>query len=753
MDEEKESKTGHIVEKCIKELSLAIKTMGIYPSAHPAIKASVERLYATMEGVLEASPEFKLEIAQKNLLVDGQLLDKTNEIFRDFALQFHRRGVASITFKKDLNAEELRMFLEVASTEPKMLQKSGGFLRLCQEGKISHIDIVEIDYQKVLGVGEEISEVAETGKVRSDEEIWIDLIRSLDLYSGLKLGEVEHNFLLHLEEEPDKMVAYLEGVASKGSLGMSNLGGVAVRKTINSIGSYIFKNLPQEKEVHRKKLAEVVSHLNPKLRIQLIDAEIDIEPGQIDVVTEIIPDLSNYVIVEMMTLAVSGEGRVTERLVNLFHKIVPEEERKREIIPLFGDSLADMSGKEDPLYMRRLIENLFLSKPTEEFVSEMYRKALKELNEQISSISRIKEYTDSLNERKIEEQALTVLMDLIRLETESSDYVEIAKNLGKAGMDFLLTGRYEKAKEIIEVLIEEAGPEKGRTDGERNACKEALEKLRDIGIVHDLVTALRDWGREKHETIHFILLHMGEIAVVPLLEALGRETDSSLRKKIISVIVGLGEEAIPEIVRRFSDKNWYVVRNMVRILREIGMEKAVRYLNIPLKHEDPRVRKEVVYALSTIGGGEALRLISLMTDDPDGEVRRGAIKYLGVMRNKESVPLLMKLIAQRNPFGHKNYLIISGIEALGEIGAGEAVPGLVRLLRKSTIFARSRNDEVRITTATALEKIGNEQAMEALARGTRYRRKIVRQMCERLIRKHKESKKQGLPVPGSNGQG
>ncbi|MBA7523928.1 hypothetical protein ES705_16065 [subsurface metagenome] len=736
MDEEKESKAGPIVEKGIKELSLAIKTMGIYPSDHPAIKASVERLYAIMEGVLEASPELKLGIAQKNLLVDGQFLDKTNEIFRDFALQFHRRGVASITFKKDLNVEELRMFLEVASTEPKMLQKKGGFLRLCQEKKISHIDIVEIDYEKVLGVEEGIGEAAEEGKVRSDEEIWVDLIRSLELYSGLKLGEVEHNFLLHLEEEPDKMVAYLEGVASKGSLGMSNLGGVAVRKTINSIGNYIFKNLPQEKEVHRKKLAEVVSHLNPKLRIQLIDAEIDIEPGQIDVVTEIIPDLSNSVIVEMMTLAVSGEGRVTERLVKLFHKIVPEEERKREIIPLFGDSLADMSGKEDFLYMRRLIENLFLSKPTEEFVSEMYRKALKELNEQISSISGIKEYTDSLNERRIEEQASTVLMDLIRLETESSDYVEIAKNLGKVGMDFLLTGRYEKAKEIIEALIEEAGPEKGRTDGERNACKEALEKLRDIGIVHDLVTALRDWDREKYETIHFILLHMGEIAVVPLLEALGRETDSSLRKKIISVIVGLGEEAIPEIVRRFSDKNWYVVRNMVRILREIGMEKAVRYLNMPLKHEDPRVRKEVVYALSTIGGGEALRLISLMTDDPDGEVRRGAIKYLGVMRNKESVPLLMKLIAQRNPFGHKNYLIISGIEALGEIGAGEAVPGLVRLLRKSTIFARSRNDEVRIAAATALEKIGNDEAMEALARGTKYRRKIVKQMCERLIRKH-----------------
>ncbi len=736
MDEEKESKAGPIVEKCIKELSLAIKTMGIYPSAHPAIKASVERLYAIMEGVLEASPELKLGIAQKNLLVDGQFLDKTNEIFRDFALQFHRRGVASITFKKDLNAEELRMFLEVASTEPKMLQKSGGFLRLCQEGKISHIDIVEIDYEKVLGVEEGIGEAAEEGKVRSDEEIWTDLIRSLDLYSGLKLGEVEHNFLLHLEEEPDKMVAYLEGVASKGSLGMSNLGGVAVRKTINSIGNYIFKNLPQEKEVHRKKLAEVVSHLNPKLRIQLIDAEIDIEPGQIDVVTEIIPDLSNSVIVEMMTLAVSGEGRVTERLVKLFHKIVPEEERKREIIPLFGDSLADMSGKEDPLYMRQLIENLFLSKPTKDFISEAYRKALKELNEQISSISGIKEYTDSLNERRIEEQASTVLMDLIRLETESSDYVEIAKNLGKVGMDFLLTGRYEKAKEIIEALIEEAGPEKGRTDGERNACKEALEKLRDIGIVHDLVTALRDWGKEKYETIHFILLHMGEIAVVPLLEALGRETDSSLRKKIISVIVGLGEEAIPEIVRRFSDKNWYVVRNMVRILREIGMEKAVRYLDIPLKHEDPRVRKEVVYALSSIGGREALKLISLMTGDPDGEVRRGAIKYLGVMRNKESVPLLMKLIAQRNPFGHKNYLIISGIEALGEIGAGEAVPGLVRLLRRSTIFARSRNDEVRIAAATALEKIGNEQAMEALARGTRYRRKIVKQMCERLIRKH-----------------
>ncbi|NIM03448.1 hypothetical protein GTN66_04795, partial [bacterium] len=77
-------------------------------------------------------------------------------------------------------------------------------------------------------------------------------------------------------------------------------------------------------------------------------------------------------------------------------------------------------------------------------------------------------------------------------------------------------------------------------------------------IVRDLVAALRDWGKEKYETIHFILLQMGEIAAVPLLEALGRETDRSLRKKIISVMVGLGEKVIPEIVRRFSDENWYV---------------------------------------------------------------------------------------------------------------------------------------------------------------------------------------------------
>ncbi len=742
MDEEKESKIQPIVEKCIKELSLALKTMGIYPFEHPAIKASVERLHATMESLFAASPELKLEIAQKNLLADGQFLDRTNEMFRDVALQFHRRGVASLVFKKELNAEELKAFLEVASTEPRMLQKSGGFLKLCQEREIFHIDIVEIDYQKVFGVEEEIGEAKETVRIRSDEEIWTDLVRGLDLSGGLKLGEAEHNFLLRLEEDPDRMATYLEKAAAKSSLGMSDLGGVAVGRTINSIGNYIFKNLPEKKEVHKKRLAEVVSRIDPKLRIQLIDAEIDIQPDQIDVVTEIIPNLSNSVIVEMMTLAVGTEGRVTERLVKLFHKIVPEEERKREIIPLFGDSLADMSGKEDSLHMRRLVEDLFLSKPTEDFISEAYRKALRELNEQISSISGIKEYEDSLNERKIEEQASTVLMDLIRLETESDDYGEIARNLGKAGMDFLITGRYEKAEEIIELLIEEATREKGRTDEQRRACEEALEKLRDIGIVRDLVAALRDWGKEKYETIHFILLQMGEIAAVPLLEALGRETDRSLRKKIISVMVGLGEKVIPEIVRRFSDENWYVVRNMVRILREIGTEKAVRYLHIPLRHADPRVRKEVVYALSSIGGKEAFSLVSRMADDPDAEVRQGAIRYLGVMKNKEAVPLLVKLITQKNPWGRKNSLIISGIEALGEIGAEEAVAGLVRLLKKSTIFAKKRNDEVRIAAATALEKIGNEQAMEALAQGTRYRRKIVRQVCERLMRKHQESKMQ-----------
>jgi len=731
------------VERGIKELSLAIKTMGIYPSDHPAIKASVERLHTTMQGLLERSAELRLEIAQKNILVDGQFLDKTNEIFRDFASQLHRRGVSSVTFKKGLSVEELKNFLEVASTEPKMVKKSGGFLRLCQEKKISNIDIAEIDYSKVLGVTEEIKEVAEEGKVRSDDEIWIDLIRDLNLYSGLKLGEVEHNFLLHLGQDPEKMADYLEGVALRSFPGMRDLGGAAVRRAINNIGNYIFKSVPEEKEVHGRRLAEVVSRLDSKLRLQLIDAEIDIEPDQIDVVTEIVPHLSNSVIVEMMTLVVSSEGRVTERLVKLFHKIVPEEERKREVITLFGESLADMSGREDSLYIRRLIEDLFLSKPTEEFISETYRMTLKELNDQISSLGEVKEYIDSFNERKIEEQASTVLLDLIGLETESRDYVEIVKNLGKAAMDLLLTGRYEKAKEIIQVLVEEASPEKGRTDEERNACKEAMEKLRDISIVHELVAALRDWGREKYEIIHFILANMGQIAVAPLLEALGRETDRSLRKKIISIVVSLGEQAIPEIVKRFSDKNWYVVRNMVRILREIGKEKVVRYLNLLLKHEDPRVRKEVVYALSTIGGTEASKVIYSMAYDPDGEVRRNAIKYLGSMKNKGAVPFLLKLIHRRNPFGRNNPLIISGIEALGEIGAEEAVPSLIRLLRKSTIFARRKNDELRIAAAIALDKIGNEEAMEALAWGSRRRKKIIKQVCERLIRKHKAIEKKG----------
>jgi len=738
MDEEKESGKVAGWEKAIKELSLALKTIGIYPPDHPAIKGSVERAYASTVGLLETSPEVRLEIAPKNLMVDGQFLDKANEIFRDFAFQFHRRGVVSVTFKRGLSVQELEALLQVASLEPKTFQKSGEFSRLCQKKEISHIDVLEIDYGKFFGVAEEMGE---EGKVRSDEEIWADMVRSLDLYSGLKLGEVEQNFLLHLEADPGKMADYLEGAASRSLAGTRGVGGVLVRRTFNNIGNYIFRNLPEEKEAHRKKLAEVVSHLDAKLRLQLIDAEIDMEPGEIDVMKEILPCLSNSMIVEMMTLAVSSEGKVTERLMKLFHRIVPEEERKVEIIPLFAESLADISGKEDSSYMRRLIENLFLPTPTEEFISETYRKTLKELNEQISSISEIKERIDSFTEKRIEEQAADVVVDLMRLETDPVDYGEIVKYLAKTAMDFLLTGRYEEAKKIIEALVEESSPQRGRADEQRKICNEVMERLRDIGMVRDLVAALRDWGREKYETIQFILVQMGEIAAAPLLDALARETDRSLRKKIISIVVGLGEQAIPEIVGRLSDENWYVARNMVRILREIGTEKAMRYLDALLKHEDSRVRKEVFYALSSTGGKEAIRLISLMTGDPDTEVRQNAIKYLGSTRNKGTVPLLLKLIHKRNPFGRNNLLIISGIEALGEIGAEEAVPALVRLLRKSTLFARNRNDEVRIATATALEKIGSKEAIEALVRGARYRRKIVRQACERLIRRHEEGKK------------
>lgn len=215
-------------------------------------------------------------------------------------------------------------------------------------------------------------------------------------------------------------------------------------------------------------------------------------------------------------------------------------------------------------------------------------------------------------------------------------------------------------------------------------------------------------------------------------DRLATEDDVGGRKTLNNILVRMGKEIVPQLLERLSDERWYVVRNTVRILGEIGESHGVEdALRSPLVHKDPRVRKETVRALSMIRGPETINLMKSVLDDSDGSVVELALVSLGLLGDEGSVQALIDLVETRADSGVGR----EAVRALGRIGSRKAVTFLIKNLEKRGWFLGKRDDDLKVMCVSALADAGTPDAVRALEAGLSSSRDAVRNACEEELRR------------------
>ncbi len=215
-------------------------------------------------------------------------------------------------------------------------------------------------------------------------------------------------------------------------------------------------------------------------------------------------------------------------------------------------------------------------------------------------------------------------------------------------------------------------------------------------------------------------------------DRLSTEDDVGARKTLNNILVRMGKEIIPQLLEGLMDERWYVVRNTVRILGEIGESHSVEdALRSPLVHKDPRVRKETVRALSMIKGPETINLIKSVLDDSDGSVVELALVSLGLLGDEGSVQTLIDLVEKRADSGVGR----EAVRALGRIGSRKAVTFLIKNLEKRGWFLGKRDDDLKVMCVSALADAGTPDAIRALEAGLSSSRDAVRNACEEELRR------------------
>lgn len=268
---------------------------------------------------------------------------------------------------------------------------------------------------------------------------------------------------------------------------------------------------------------------------------------------------------------------------------------------------------------------------------------------------------------------------------------------------------------------------KSYSNERRQNARLALDQLATDGTTDYLVAFMFDETTEQktRNTLSQIIAFLGSKVTKRLMEILAVEDLAKNRMLLNEVIAKSGPAALPTVNEYLSDDRWFVVRNSVYIMGEIRSQESLAELTLLLQHDEIRVRRETIRALTKIGGKRAVKALLQTALDADQELRRQAILSLGAMRATAASPTLRTLLKQKDWSQRGVDLKKDTIRALGEIRDHEAIPELLKIVKNRRWLHRQLNDELRVAAVAALGDIAEESTRGVLEKTTEDRTTTV----------------------------
>ena len=327
-----------------------------------------------------------------------------------------------------------------------------------------------------------------------------------------------------------------------------------------------------------------------------------------------------------------------------------------------------------------------------------------------------------------------ILFDILRIERDPELFSEILAMVDSILESLLLRGDFRHARKLLEFHREMLEPATNLPEPLRAQLQNALRQAGNPKRISQLQSILDSAKDETLDDFSSLMSLLGRGVVSPLVDLLGNLEKIKARRFLCDVLVRIGREDVDNITSRLNDHRWYLVRNLIYILGNIGDKRVIKDLARFARHDSFQVRRAVFHALNGMGDPEADQLLLQFVSDSDYSNRMSAIKSLGKKKVRGALALLLKMLDskdfQTKQLGEKKEII----EAIGSTGGESVVPKLRKLLQVNwSLFKDVKAEETACCAAEALQKIGSLSASAALREGSRSKNKTIREACDKAL--------------------
>ncbi|HEU5162876.1 MAG TPA: HEAT repeat domain-containing protein [Thermoanaerobaculia bacterium] len=709
----------------VRSLAMAWKNLAAYPRSHPAVAASLDSADRRLAELRGPAGDVTFGIGSDSLVYGSLTLDSA--VAQKFAFALYARGVAVCRFGSETTREELDAFLRILATSTPGHEARPIWEEITAAGVVN-INLQPVNYEAVQLTDELPDEPPGT------ESVWDEILRALLEGRRFAAGSEATSEAAGIDDLSRMLTEYVDAVEGP-PLTLDDDATFGVRviprdERLSSICSFIemtfgerIRNAPLRGLQHSlEQAAQLLRTLAAPIRTVVLAGIVRALAGHdvtVDTLREFAAALPNDDVLDALRY-LSSVGSLSPHASSLLRSLTlaapsaPSAATRAtpaavaDLARLFGDDDAD---RFNPPEHRDLLASVAVTIPD---ISPEASKAVEELGAR----------KDTVAGAIVERQLVTVLFDLLDDPTGGRPFAAALKKLEVLFRQHVERGDYEEASALLDRLNETA------SRGSEELRRAVTAHLGSAAGIPALVESLHASDPEKLPALQRIVLAFGAPALQQLLEALAEEGNLSRRRRLFDFIASLGPGIGPIASQFLTDARWYVVRNIIALLRVIEDRQSLPEVRKLGAHPDLRVRLEAIKSLLALDGNVPMNLLDDLFANADPKLAQGAVALVGSYKMKEGIDPLLRILEPTDYLGGARMIRIKAIRALGEIGDPRALRPLDRFFRKSWLPWPAR--EERLAAWESLASYPPQARKPFLEIGRKSRDANVRAICARL---------------------
>lgn len=674
----------------LTEFSILRRNVNIYPRQHPGIAPSARKVIDIFNRIVAESGNLTIGIARDELLFADSSLGRKNPVFQDLAKSLFAHQIAAVTISPDIGSDELLAFIDVINTSPGKIVERGGIVQAVTAAGIRRIQLTEIDYGAFRLTEEEtVTAESPVNEERTTSLLWERFVRGV-------INDV-------LDQKGSLAVSYSRVAPDMLAEMINRQGETAKGRTLSYAQAIVqfFRKAKRDgcgDEIDR--VSQFINQLNPDLRKEFLVSTLEALKDDRKLAGQLLAELSSDAIFDAL-VEMNDRGETVSPYLRALMERLSSLGVSKDVISAARENGYNRTELADKL------KTILHDDQAELYLPVDYEAIIRSIisTEQLSAaeMEEREMLLASMDGHPLELQVNAVILNLLEQPSGEDRPEVLIRHIADMLAYYLDIGDYAALCSIHDRLA-------GNIDNPA-LRQELLDLFATPDFINEVLNSIAIWGKAIYVDIKALIRRVGTPFINPTLDRLAEEESMSKRRFYMERLHEFGVAAIESTIARLRDDRWYVVRNMLILLRTLEATQAVNQVRRLLSHPNPRVHQEALRTLIYFQDPEADRQLLLDLKSDKNDVQLAALQLAESSKSQQVLARLLELLKTSGDFE----LRIAALHPLAVIGNPAVLPVLGQLLRTSSILHPIMMRNFKMEIVRSLERYPALPARQLLA--------------------------------------